>query len=56
MAGDAGMLGDVYPVDLPKKGAKDTRGTVKFIDRKQTDNAMAEKEKDKQTHNRTEHK
>ena len=32
-----------------KKGTKDTKGTVKFINLKQTDNAMAKNEKDKQT-------
>ena len=32
-----------------KRGAKDTKGTVKLIDRKQTDNAMAQKYKYKQT-------
>ena len=36
------------------KGAtKDTRGTVKLINRKKTDNAMAKNEKDKQTNNST---
>ena len=35
-----------------KRGAKDTRETVKHIDRKQTDNAMAKK-KDEQTNNGT---
>ena len=32
-----------------KRGAKDTKGTVKLINLKQTDNAMAKNEKDKQT-------
>ena len=32
---------------------KDTRGTIKLIDRKLTDNAMAKKEKDKQTNHST---
>ena len=32
---------------------KDTRGTVKLINRKYTDNAMAKNEKDKQTNNST---
>ena len=31
---------------LSQGGAKYTRGTFKLIDRKQTDNAMAKKEKD----------
>ena len=31
-----------------RRGAKDTRGTVKLIDLKQTDNAMAKNEKDRQ--------
>ena len=31
------------------RGTKDTKGTVKLIDIKQTDNAMAINEKDKQT-------
>ena len=34
-----------------KRGAKGTRGTVKLIDGKKTDNAMAKKENDKQTNN-----
>ena len=38
---------------LFKRGAKVTRGTVKLIDRKLTDNAMAKNEKDKQTNNIT---
>ena len=33
--------------------AKDTSGTFKLIDRKQTDNAMAKNEKDKQTNKST---
>ena len=33
--------------NMAKIGAKDIRGTVKLMDRKQTDNAMAKKEKDK---------
>ena len=32
-----------------KKETKDTKGTVKLINLKQTDNAMAKNEKDKQT-------
>ena len=36
-----------------KRGVKDTRGAVKLINRKKTDNAMAENEKDKQTNNST---
>ena len=32
-----------------KRGTEDTKGTVKFINLKQTDNAMAKNEKDKQT-------
>ena len=36
-----------------KRGTKDTRGTVKLINRNQTDNAMAKNEKDKQTNNST---
>ena len=31
------------------RGTKDTKGTVKLINLKQTDNAMAKNEKDKQT-------
>ena len=34
---------------LFKRGTKDTKGTVKLINLKQTDNAMAKIEKDKQT-------
>ena len=34
---------------LYKRGTKDTKGTVKLINLKQTDNAMAKNEKDKQT-------
>ena len=36
-----------------KRGTKDTRGTVKLIYRKLTDNAMAKNEKDEQTNNST---
>ena len=36
-----------------KRGTKDTRGTVKHIYRKLTDNAMAKSEKDEQTNNST---
>ena len=32
-----------------KRGTKDTKGTVKLINLKQTDNAMVKNEKDKQT-------
>ena len=32
-----------------KRGTKDTKGTVKLINLKQTDNVMAKNEKDKQT-------
>ena len=32
-----------------RRGTKDTKGTVKLINLKQTDNAMAKNEKDKQT-------
>ena len=32
-----------------KRGTEDTKGTVKLINLKQTDNAMAKNEKDKQT-------
>ena len=32
-----------------QRGTKDTKGTVKLINLKQTDNAMAKNEKDKQT-------
>ena len=38
-------------MDIHERGAKDIRGTVKLIDRKQTDNVMAKNEKDKQTNN-----
>ena len=34
---------------MEKRGTKDTKGTVKLINPKQTDNIMAENEKDKQT-------
>ena len=34
---------------LRKRGTKDTKGTVKLINLKQTDNAMAKNEKHKQT-------
>ena len=34
---------------LLKRGAKETMGTVKLINRKYTGNAMAKNEKDKQT-------
>ena len=37
----------------PKRGTKDTKGTVKLINLKQTDNAMAENKKDKQKNNST---
>ena len=36
-----------------KRGTKDTKGTVKLINLKQTDNAMAKNEKDKQKNNST---
>ena len=36
-----------------KSGTKNTKGTVKLTNRKQTDNAMAKNEKDKQTNNST---
>ena len=36
-----------------KRGTKDTRETVKLINLKQTDNAMAKKEKDKKTNRQT---
>ena len=36
-------------IDNEKRGTKDTKGTVKLINLKQTDNAMAKNEKDKQT-------
>jgi hypothetical protein len=32
---------------MSKRGTKDTKGTVKLINLKQTDNAMAKNEKDK---------
>ena len=38
---------------LTKRGTKDTKGTVKLINLKQTDNAMAKNEKDKQKNNST---
>ena len=37
----------------PKRGTKYTKGTVKLINLKQTDNAMAKNEKDKQKNNST---
>jgi len=36
-----------------KRGTKDTKGTVKLVNLKQTDNAMAKNEKDKQKNNST---
>jgi hypothetical protein len=36
-----------------KREMKDTKGTVKLINLKQTDNAMAKNEKDKQKNNST---
>ena len=36
-----------------KRGTNDTKGTVKLINLKQTDNAMAKNEKDKQKNNST---
>ena len=40
-----------------KRGTKDTKGTVKLINLKQTDNAMAKNEKDKQkTEHMTQHR
>ena len=36
-----------------KRGTKDTKGTVKLINLKQTDNAMAKNKKDKQKNNST---
>ena len=36
-----------------KRGTKDTKGTVKLVNPKQTDNAMAKNEKDKQKNNST---
>ena len=36
-----------------RRGTKDTKGTVKLINLKQTDNAMAKNEKDKQKNNST---
>ena len=40
-----------------KRGTKDTKGTVKLINLKQTDNAMAKNEKDKQkTAHMTQHR
>ena len=35
-----------------ERGTKDTKGTVKLINLKQTENAMAQNETDKQTNNR----
>ena len=43
------MDSNCYIPDLIKRGTKDTKGTVKLINLKQTDNAMAKNEKDKQT-------
>ena len=42
---------EILVVTVYKRGTKDTRGTVKIINRKQTDNAMPKNEKDKQTNN-----
>ena len=41
----------MYPAifNIIKRGTNDTKGTVKLINLKQTDNAMAKNEKDKQT-------
>ena len=38
---------------IVKRGTKDTKGTVKLVNLKQTDNAMAKNEKDKQKNNST---
>ena len=40
---------DWYSSNMSKRGTEDTKGTVKLINLKQTDNAMAKNEKDKQT-------
>ena len=40
---------------VSKKGTKDTKGTVKLINLKQTDNTMAKNENDKQTTAQTTH-
>ena len=37
------------PIRFLKRGTKDANGTIKLINLKQTDNAMAKNEKDKQT-------
>ena len=38
---------------IDQRGTKDTKGTVKLVNLKQTDNAMAKNEKDKQKNNST---
>lgn len=43
----------IYSLSRCKRGTKDTKGTVKLINLKQTDNAMAKNEKDKQKNNST---
>ena len=43
----------VFTIRTFKRGTKDTRVTVKLINRKYTDNAMAKNEKDKHTNNST---
>ena len=43
------MLTPICLLDSFKRGTKDTKGIVKLINPKQTDNAMAKNEKDKQT-------
>mgnify|MGYP006906347045 CR=1 FL=1 len=45
------LLANQY--DNNKRGTKDTKGTVKLINLKQTDNAMAKNKKDKQKNNST---
>ncbi|XP_071162530.1 cyclic GMP-AMP synthase-like receptor 1 [Mytilus edulis] len=44
------LLNKLY---ILKRGTKDTKGTVKLINLKQTDNALAKNEKDKQKNNST---
>ena len=44
---------DKWLARVKKRGTKDTKGTVKLINLKQTDNAMAKNKKDKQKNNST---
>ena len=47
------MSKKLFKLIYNQRGTKDTKGTVKLINLKQTDNAMAKNEKDKQKNNST---